>query len=69
MKNNFYIDYTIILKNGIIKNYNVYACNLIFNDEELSFNDIATGQRIKYDFNNLVFEVEHVKVNKITIKE
>ena len=69
MKNNFYIDYTITLKNGETKNFNVYACNLIFNDDELSFNDISTGQRIKYDFNNLVFEVDKVRVNKIIIKD
>ena len=69
MKNNFYIDYTVILKNGMIKNYYVYACNLIFNDNELSFDNIATGQRIIYKYNNLALEVEKVKVNKIIVKE
>lgn len=69
MKNNFYINYIITLKNGTKKEYNIFACNLIFNDNELSFNDISTGQRIKYDFNNLVFEVEKVEVKKIIVKE
>lgn len=69
MKNNFYINYVITLKSGIKKEYNIFACNLILNDKELSFNDISTGQRIKYNFDNLLFEVEKVQVKKITIKE
>lgn len=69
MKNNFYINYIITLKNGTKKEYNIFACNLIYNDNELSFNDIRTGQRIKYNFNDLVFEVEKVQVKKIIVKE
>ena len=69
MKNNFYINYIITLKNGTKKEYNILACNLIYNDDELSFNDIRTGQRIKYNFNNLLFEVEKVEVKKIIVKE
>lgn len=69
MKNNFYINYIITLKNGTKKEYNILACNLIYNDDELSFNDIRTGQRIKYNFKNLLFEVEKVEVKKIIVKE
>lgn len=69
MKNNFYIYYVITLKNGTKKEYNVFACNLIFNDKELSFDDISTGQRIKYLLDNLLFEVEKVQVKKIIVKE
>jgi hypothetical protein len=69
MKNNFYINYIITLKNGTKKEYNIFACNLIYNDNELSFNDIRTGQRIKYNFNDLLFEVEKVEVKKIIVKE
>lgn len=69
MKNNFYINYIITLKNGTKKEYNILACNLIYNDNELSFNDIRTGQRIKYNFDDLLFEVEKVQVKKIIVKE